>query len=188
MSMAPSAKSHLNKYGVTEGLGSWGARVFSPQAPLCPWAEVMEAVQDAPGDALELQLEQPHHTKPWGAQGTCPGVSRHGLALVAPFWGARVKKLPGELRCAPCHSHGVEMLCGIRGVHRAAGTTLKETEMGTPLLHVGLFQLTTDGCDKIPVLLLISKGKEANVLSCSDTRCVLVLLRVANLSRSKHYK
>lgn len=80
------------------------------------------------------------------------------------------------------------MLCGIRGVHRAAGTTLKETEMGTPLLHVGLFQLTTDGCDKIPVLLLISKGKEANVLSCSDTWCVLVLLRVANLSRSKHYK
>lgn len=47
MSMAPLAKSHLNKCGVTEGLGSWGARVFSPQAPLCQWAEGMLAVQDA---------------------------------------------------------------------------------------------------------------------------------------------
>lgn len=49
------------------------------------------------------------------------------------------------------------------------------------LVGVGSSLLTTIRYDKHPALLLMSKGKEANVLLYSDTRCVLVSLRVANL-------
>lgn len=49
------------------------------------------------------------------------------------------------------------------------------------LVGVGSSLLTTVRYDKLPALLLMSKGKEANVLLYSDTRYVLVSLRVENL-------
>lgn len=69
-----------------------------------------------------------------------------------------------------CHCDTAECECAGRN-----------KEMGT-LPWAGSFQLTADRCDKLPGLLLVSKGKEAAVLLYSDTWCILVSFRRANLS------